>query len=622
MTTFLVPETTEKYTLYIKKRNYSAWSWICEETLQPISEEELPLFPQPICEKLFHGDQYCNNTKEILRCSPIRTEKSIPGTLVLEGNRSYGRQIVNNKMGRLYYRCIPKSIHYPIFLLPYKPVVEFSKMNVNMFVVFEYKEWKERTAPYGGLIETIGAVNHLPSYYRYLLVSNCLEFHPNHWIPLPAKMPAIHSAIGTPSIRPKKGEPLVFSIDPKESRDLDDAFSFHREAGVAVVNIYIADVVYWIDALNAWDVLRMENLGCTTIYLPGQNHPLLPRWLSDKKGSLLEGETHPVLQLELMFRLGGGGGGKWVLESHQFCRNVVKIHKNFRYDTMELEACSEYREFLKFTRGCGYFEEGIGGKEIRDSHDLVEIWMIEYNIFAANRLCEFGAGIFRKTVDLGGGGGGWGGEELQEHFPGCSQFLKHYKKMRGEYILFVGGGKCGEDGTGEIEKYSHTNIRGEGHNIFYAHASSPLRRMVDIYNQLCLIRSLRGSVGEIDALQEKQEGFKQWMEVSVEEINVQNRKIRRIQTECEMLADFFSEDKVGASELYDGVVVDLEIRKKGEEMETKGYWVFLEQWKRLVYVEKQEEDASVGRGQIGKYQIFLFEEEEKAHKKIICRHCV
>ena len=605
MTEIISPETTSKYTLYIKKRNYSAWTWICEETLEEVAEEELPLFPQPICEKLFHGDQYCPKTKEIVYCSPIRTEKAIPGTLVLEGNRSYGRQIVNNKIGRLYYRCIPKSIHYPIFLLPYKPVVEFSKMNVNMFVVFEYKEWKEKTAPYGGLIETIGAVNHLPSYYRYLLVSNRLEFHPNHWIPLPVKMPAIHTVIDTQGTRPKKGETLVFSIDPKESRDLDDAFSFHREAGVAVVNIYIADVVYWIDALNAWDALRIENLGCTTIYLPGQNHPLLPRWLSDKKGSLLEGETRPVLQLELTYCL--GGGGKWVLESHRFCRNMVKIHKNFRYDTMELEACSEYREFLKFTRGSGLFGGGGGGKEIRDSHDLVEIWMIEYNIFAAGRLYEFGGGILRKTVYLGGGGG-WGGEGLEKDFPSCGQFLKHYKKMRGEYILFIRGG-------GGAETYSHTTIRGEGCNVFYAHASSPLRRMVDIYNQLGLIQSLGGSGGEIgEGHLEKREGFKQWMEVSVEEINTQNRKIRRIQTECEMLADFFSEDKVGASELYDGVVVDLD--------SVKGYWVFLEQWKRLVYVETQDGDSGIReRGQIGKYQIFLFEEEEKAHKKIICR-CV
>ena len=180
--------------------------------------------------------------------------------------------------------------------------------------------------------------------------------------------------------------------------------------------------------------------------------------------------------------------------------------------------------------------------------------------------------------------------------------------MRGEYIVFIGGG-------GGAETYSHTTIRGEGCNVFYAHASSPLRRMVDIYNQLGLIQSLGGSGGEIgEGHLEKREGFKQSVEVSVEEINTQNRKIRRIQTECEMLADFFSEDKVGASEIYDGVVVDLDA--------SKGYWVYLEQWKRLVYVEKQDGDSGIReRGQIGKYQIFLFEEEEKAHKKIICR-CV
>lgn len=599
------------YRLSINKRNYSSWSWIHIETQDKLPEEDLKHFPQPISQKLFHDDQYCSDTQEIIRCSPIRIEKAIPGTLVLEGNRSYGRQIVNNKMGRLYYRCIPKSIHYPVFLLPYKPVVEFSKMNVNFFVVFQYKEWKERTAPYGGLVESIGAVNHLPSYYRYLLVSNCLEFHPNQWIPTP-KSPTVDIENGDQlrKTSQKKGEPFVFSIDPNESRDLDDAFSFqwNRGSRVAVVNIYIADVVSWIDALNAWDALRVENLGCTTIYLPNQNHPLLPRWLSDKKGSLLEGETRPVMELELTYRK-AVGSEKWVLEKGGFHRSTVKIHKNFRYDTLELETCSEYQAFLEFTRGCGIFGDTV----VRDSHDLVEVWMIEYNIFAGNSITNEmneisrRGGILRKTLELETEteteNTDWSGLQKNKTFPGACQFLKHYKKTRGEYILFEGL---------DTDCY-HTKIR-EGDRVLYAHASSPLRRMVDIYNQLCIALTL----GMIET--EKHLEFKCRMELSVEEINTQNRKIRRIQTECEMLADFFSEDKVGASEFYDGVVVDLEIRKKGEVMETKGYWVFLEQWKRLVYVEKQDGDTEIReRGQIGKYQIFLFEEEEKAHKKVICR---
>jgi hypothetical protein len=593
------------YRLFINKRNYSSWSWIHTETRDKLPEEDLKHFPQPISQQLFHEDQYCSDTQEIIRCSPLRTEKAILGTLVLEGNRSYGRQMVNNKSGRLYYRCIPKSIHYPVFLLPYKPVVEFAKINVNFFVVFQYKEWKERTAPYGGLVETIGAVNHLPSYYRYLLISNCLEFHPNQWIPIP-KNPTVNMEKGDQPRKSnqKKGEPFVFSIDPNESRDLDDAFSFqwNRGSGVAVVNIYIADVVFWIDALNAWDALRMENLGCTTIYLPDQNHPLLPRWLSDKKGSLLEGEMRPVMELELTYRK-AVGSGKWVLEKGEFHRSTVKIHKNFRYDTLELETCPEYQAFLDFTRGCRIFGDTV----VRDSHDLVEVWMIEYNIFAGSRLSETGrggGGILRKTLDLETetDNTDWSGLQKNRKFTGACQFLKHYKKTRGEYILF----------GGLATDCHHTKIR-EGDRVLYAHASSPLRRMVDIYNQLCIALTL----GMIET--EKHLEFKHRMESSVEEINAQNRIIRRIQNECEMLANFFS-DEVGASEIYDGVVMDLEIRKKGEVMETKGYWVFLEKWKRMVYVEKQDGDTEIReRGQIGKYQIFLFEEEEKAHKKVICR---
>ena len=604
------------YKLFINKRNYSSWSWIHIETQDMLPKEDLKHFPQPISQQLFHGDQYCSESQEIIRCSPLRTEKAIPGTLVLEGNRTYGRQIVNNKSGRLYYRCIPKSIHYPVFLLPYKPVVEFAKTNVNFFVMFQYKEWKEKTAPYGGLVETIGAVNHLPSYYRYLLISNQLEFHPNQWIPIPKSLMVEGEDVEqNRKMSLKKGEPFIFSIDPNESRDLDDAFSFqwNRGSGVAVVNIYIADVVYWIDMLNAWDALRVENLGCTTIYLPEQNHPLLPRWLSDKKGSLLEGETRPVMELELTYRK-VTGEGKWILEKGEFHRNMVKIHKNFRYDTLELETCPEYQAFLEFTRGCGIF-----GDTVRDSHDLVEVWMIEYNIFAGNCIVnETGrGGILRKTLDLETEteteteteeNMDWSGLQKNKNFTGAYQFLKHYKKTRGEYILFEGL---------DTDCY-HTKIR-EGYKVLYAHASSPLRRMVDIYNQLCIALSL----GMIET--EKHLDFKYKMELSVEEINTQNRKIRRIQNECEMLAEFFS-DEVGAFEIYDGVVVDLDKRKAvgggdvAVAVEIRGYWVFLEQWKRMVYVEKQDGDMEVQkRGQIGKYQIFLFEEEEKAHKKVICR---
>jgi hypothetical protein len=129
----------------------------------------------------------------------------------------------------------------------------------------------------------------------------------------------------------------------------------------------------------------------------------------------------------------------------------------------------------------------------------------------------------------------------------------------------------------------------------------------------------------------------------VEKINHQNRMARRIQNECEMLAEFFSYDprELSASS-YEGTVVDWEFSRSttlhGDGSDTPkglvvGYWVYLEEWKRLVYVERQgldwtssvpsvittEEDEKMEIGETGKFQIFLFEDEEKAHRKIIVR---
>ena len=661
---------SNRYILHINTRNYSNWSWINEETQESISKDKLIEFPFPVPNQLFHGDHYCKQTEKLILDSPLRTEKAIIGTLLLSGNRTYGRQVLNkpkttnnislfssansNGNGRLYYRCIPQNPKYPIFLVPYNPPLEFSKHTSNQFVLFQFKEWKDKIAPYGGLIETIGAVNHLPSYYRYLLLSKKLEFHPNHWIPVSLRnantIVASERRHSFEKRVEKKGE-FVFSIDPEESRDLDDAFSFtwrETENGKkeAVVRIYIADVVYWMDWLGKWDVLRLENMGCSTIYLPDQNHPLLPRWISDKEGSLLESKTRPVVGLEKVFRCNDGdGSGSRAIEciSQQFFRDSVTISKNFRYDTSELDSNPEYKAFLEFTRELLQTESRTGKVlDMKDSHDLVEYWMIEYNICAGNALAILGKGIFRRIQTLNRDErkdeeGGMVEEMVEEMVKGegviginTRQFLKHYKNMRGEYVLYDDKQIQSQQSN---ELIYHNMIR-EGKYVFYAHASSPLRRMVDIYNQLGLVigisRFHEEEKGAIEDFKENievlREEFQAHVEANVGEINRQNRIARRIQNECELLTKFFFYDMVEV-ESYEGIVVDWDIcRSDSTITEVKGYWVFLEFWKHLVYVKRQKQNGEyeplLKIGETGKYQIFLFEEEEKAHRKIVVRRCV
>ena len=574
------------YLLSIQARNYSAWEWMNGETA-PLPNDTKYALPMPIAARLFDGDRFCPDTQQIVYTAPTRTDPAIPGVLILEGNRTYGRQKLlqtnekhsskphskHSSHGRLYYRCIPHSPLLPAFLVPYNASVEFSKYNSNQFVLFRYTEWAQgAVGPYGILVETIGGVSHLPSYYRYLLLCAKMNFNTSV---IPCSLRASMRDLALPTLT--SPDAPVFSIDPEGSKDLDDAFSFRRVAGGgAVVNIYIADVVFWAENLDVgglWDKLRIDAIGSSTLYLPDGNRPLLPRWISDSGGSLLAGQVRPVVGLELVF------GCDLQLVSSRFFRGCVRVAHNFRYESPLLIHNPLFAEFLKFTHAlCA---------RIQDSHDLVEYWMTEYNVFAGTALASAETGIFRVSERIGSGVVALSSDEENTR-----RFLKYYKKLRGKYVAF--------DAVADIR---NTAIR-ENAAVLYAHASSPLRRMVDIYNQLCLVEGFGGVSTQNDATQE----FKRHVVANVDKINLQQSAARRIQSECEMMADFCEYADL-SEHAFTGTVVAVEQR---------GCWVFLEDWTRLVFVKRQE-TVEQQVGETGKYQIFLFEEEEKAYAKIVVR---
>jgi hypothetical protein len=103
---------------------------------------------------------------------------------------------------------------------------------------------------------------------------------------------------------------------------------------------------------------------------------------------------------------------------------------------------------------------------------------------------------------------------------------------------------------------------------------------------------------------------------NIDELNRQTMESKRVQKECEMLDAFFSCSDISENE-YDGIIIDIEEGRKG-------CWVFLKEWKRLVFVYVS---SSSGEDELEKYnigmekkcQIFLFEEEERSHKKVMVR---
>jgi ribonuclease R len=77
---------------------------------------------------------------------------------------------------------------------------------------------------------------------------------------------------------------LVFTIDPPDARDFDDAITIEREPGGLRVLVHIADVSAFVPAGGAID-REAERRGCS-VYLPGRVEPMLPHELSSGLCSL------------------------------------------------------------------------------------------------------------------------------------------------------------------------------------------------------------------------------------------------------------------------------------------------------------------------------------------------
>ena len=124
----------------------------------------------PIKEKLCNQDiiKVEKNGKVSILHSSIRSMQVIPGVLVLNDSKTYGKI-----KDRHLYRCIPDDRRLPVFLMAYKPIVAFSKNMTNKYVVFKFKSW-EGKHPIATNVQTIGDVSELVNFYEYQLYCKSL----------------------------------------------------------------------------------------------------------------------------------------------------------------------------------------------------------------------------------------------------------------------------------------------------------------------------------------------------------------------------------------------------------------------------------------------------------------
>ncbi|MEJ2627310.1 MAG: ribonuclease R [bacterium] len=84
-------------------------------------------------------------------------------------------------------------------------------------------------------------------------------------------------------------EKLIFTIDPEDAQDFDDAVSLERkEDGKVLLGVHIADVSYWVPAMSNMDQEALER--GNSVYLVDRVIPMFPEKISNNICSLQQGE--------------------------------------------------------------------------------------------------------------------------------------------------------------------------------------------------------------------------------------------------------------------------------------------------------------------------------------------
>ena len=576
-------QSKENYKIHIHDRNYTSWEIYDTGNLNKISTIEI----NPIECKLFSNDVFEINSENgaiNLLHSTVRHGSSIPGVLMLDGNKTFGRQLkANGTAGKLLYKCMPDDKRMPAFLIPYEMKnVGFSKVFKNLYVTFVFDCWEDKH-PRAKLDNVIGPVDVLDNFYEYQLYCKSLNAsiqklqkdtnkaladnpHENIIANIRNKYPSIED-------RTDKKLWHIITIDPPKSLDYDDGFSIRDlDGGLQQLSIYISNVTIWMDTLKLWDSFSRR---ISTIYLPDKKRPMLPTILSDCLCSLQENVTRVAFVMDVILKKDCGE-----IIDIRFSNCLIKVIKNYCYEEPKLLADKFYNEILDVTQRLSIKNRYIAN--VRNSHEMVCYLMILMNYHCAKEMIKTKSGIFRSTIMKR--------EVCVPDFvpEDVGKYIKIWSSSSGQYI----------NGS-EIIDTRHELLDMDA----YIHITSPIRRLVDLLN---IIR-FQHVTGIISLSEMSEKFYNKWLG-DIEYINITMRSIRKIQCDSSLLDLCFNNPAVLEKE-YDGYLFDKILRNDGLFQ----FVVYLPELKMTSRITLRDNSENFI---CKKFKIYIFNDEEQFKRKI------
>jgi exoribonuclease R len=579
------------FKIHVNDRSYQSW-----EVFDTDNFNKIVVDINPIENKLFTNDIFSidKNNKITILHSSIRTSPSIPCVLILNGNKTYGRDnkytkssnnLSNKLSNKLLYKCIPDDIRLPSFLVPYEiKTMGFSKVFKNLYVTINYREWNDKH-PIAKLDNVIGPVDIINNFYEYQLYCKSLnssiqKFQKDTIKTLETKCQneLLETIIKKyPNIQDRTDKNLwhIITIDPVNSIDFDDGISIiNLKDGVKQLSIYISNVTIWMDVLNLWNSFSRR---ISTIYLPDKKRPMLPTILSDRLCSLQENMKRVAFVMDIFIK-------EQTIIDVKYCNAIIEVSKNYIYEDVQLLTDKKYHIILDLAQKLSIKYKY--NNNVRNSYELVSYLMTLMNFYCAKELIKHNTGIFRTTIikkqiNIP--------EDVPEDIPeDVSKFIKIWTSTSGQYI----------DGS-KIVDFHHSLLDVDA----YIHITSPIRRLVDILNMI----QFQISYGIITLSENATKFYSSWLN-ELEYINTTMRSIRKVQCDSSLL-DLCNKDSNIIEREYNGYLFDKMCRNDGLYQ----YVVFLPELKLSSRISIRDNFNNFLNK---KFKLYIFNDEERFKKKI------
>lgn len=549
----------QKIKVAIHNRAYNSWEFTQDDVKVDIPHlipskhkllhDDIVLF-KPAKNSILTADLNPNWFKDdtvVVVESPFR-DAILPGVLIL--GKTYGR------LGkRLLYKCIPDNKSLPVFLVPYTVDATFSKVVKNKYIVFRFVDW-DSDHPHGEIKDTLGDVDSLEAFNEYQLYRRGLHLSLTPFVK--ASRSILRDEDPVQKILDKTNYCIddlrsiknIFTIDPADCTDFDDAFSTSEENGVATINVYIANVFVWLETYSLWEHMTER---VSTIYLPDKKRPMLPPLLSDDLCSLKQGADRFTFMMSVKYDMQTLAQ----IGEPVFKNAVINIQKNYTYEDKKLEKNPAYNVLRTLAK-------------TDDSHDVVAFWMIKMNVLAAEHLRSKGKGIFRT------------GRTNSSPIPPPSN-----KPLFSQWLGNYGSGVFYSEVCAP-----HSQLGVDA----YVHITSPIRRLVDILNQI-LFQS---------GVSESGQTFLDKWTRQLDLVNRATKDIRKTQMDCELLV--LADKNENLDKELSGIIFDRNFVSGKYE-----YAVYIEELKMFSRIKLEECIENFTKSQ---FRIFVFDDEDRLCRKI------